>query len=472
MSLKNLFTDSVGVYQPVSVETWNGLVALSEVGTSVQSVSGGTGINITGTSTAPIVNLNSIISVDEIAIGNYSMPTEIGLDNQVLGITGSSVAWITQSTPSDVQSVSAGNSIILTGTAEDPIVNLADDINVLSIAIGATGSNYTLPLTLGLNNQVMGITGSNVAWIDQIVPTDPNILTLTAGDSITITGTSQNPIVNLADNISVLGLHMGSLGADYDLPTVIGTNNYVMTSYLGNCAWRPQPAPTGVETLTAGDNIIIDNTDVQNPIVSLSPDVSISSCTIGTIGTDYVLPNNIGSEGYVLGITGGIANWIPQANPIPTPKTYSFYCAFDLAYPPTGIYYVDFYINFIQDPITLVNYVNILYQSIPSNHDNVSTIPFYKSEQPINDLINGNSTWFNPAYQYQFATTSGFQMDPTGTSITDYQTFNWSIDTSGYIHCASSTTANIANNHVYWCIASYNQSGDPYPANGMGCYSV
>jgi hypothetical protein len=129
--------------------------AAASGGGGVTSVTGGTGITITGTPTTPIVNLTvpvaianggtnatSMTTTDGTVIfdGTRLVTTATGTANQVLTSNGAGVAPTYQpvSASGAVTSVTGGTGINITGTATTPIVNLT-----IPVAIANGGTNAT-----------------------------------------------------------------------------------------------------------------------------------------------------------------------------------------------------------------------------------------------------------------------------------------------------------------------------------------
>jgi hypothetical protein len=133
-------------------------------------------------------------------------------------------------------------------------------------------------------------------------------------------------------------LAIGNLTANYQLPTTIGTNNYVLTSNGTNAIWQPSQGGSGTVSNVAGDGTNITcNPQTGNVIVQLNPNITVSGITsnnatiqtlntsnvscnnsfispsvaIGNSTTNYQLPTTIGTNNYVLTSNGTNAVWQP-----------------------------------------------------------------------------------------------------------------------------------------------------------------
>ena len=122
----------------------------------VSSVTAGTNIGITGTSTAPIVGLLSPLTA-ELNCGTQSLrdsASSVGTSGQVLTAgTGGQVLW----GANGVSSITAGNNIGITGTSTAPIVGLLTPLTA-TLALGTqniTGSTSNITLSSGTNQANM-----------------------------------------------------------------------------------------------------------------------------------------------------------------------------------------------------------------------------------------------------------------------------------------------------------------------------
>lgn len=152
---------------------------------AVTTVTGGTGITVGGTATAPTITNAGVITVTAgTGIANGGTAQNPVLSNSgVLGVsagTGISLGGTSQNpsvTNNGVLSVTAGTGISLGGTAQNPSVANSGVLSVTAgsgISVGGTAQNPSIAAT--------GVSG------------------VTAGTNISVTGTT-SPTVALADNV-------------------------------------------------------------------------------------------------------------------------------------------------------------------------------------------------------------------------------------------------------------------------------
>jgi hypothetical protein len=127
-------------------------------GGGVQTVSAGTNITITGTTTNPIINSSATTGVISLTAGSgISVSSSTGSitvgNTGVLGITagaGISLTGTTQNpsiSASGVQSVSAGTNTTITGTATNPIINLNPSQLPAGVSLDIANADYTVPVS-------------------------------------------------------------------------------------------------------------------------------------------------------------------------------------------------------------------------------------------------------------------------------------------------------------------------------------
>jgi hypothetical protein len=306
------------------------LILFGASASGVASVSGGTNINVSGTAADPIVNLD--VAVLGISVNGVTLSTA-GAATSYLDETG------TYSVPAgggQVDSVSGGTNINVTGTAADPIVNL--DAAVLGTSVnGVTLSNagaatsyldetgaYSVPAGAGIQATPTPAVGEIAIWdsTGATLTGDPNLTFI--GSAFSITGfLAVSSTVNF-DSLFYIQ-QMGAAGAD--VPTY-GQAWY--DSADDRLKWTPD---TGVDNILAyvselggqvdsvsgGTNINVSGT-AADPIVNLDAaitGVSVNAVTLNAAGaaTEYLDETGAysvpaGSGGVAPGATtGSILRW-------------------------------------------------------------------------------------------------------------------------------------------------------------------
>ncbi len=196
-------------------------------GGGVDSVSGGVNITITGTATDPIVNLSGPID-HTVQVGNAlggltSLP--VGTTGQVLtGVTGLDPQWMAPA--GIVATVSGGENIVVTGTATDPIVNVAQTTEHAIQVGNATGSLFSLPL--GATGEILaGSTGADPVWITAPAP---GTVTLEGDAGTPITGATLD-IVGTTSGAVFTGDGANTLTLSFDfisMPASTSTNGQII----------------------------------------------------------------------------------------------------------------------------------------------------------------------------------------------------------------------------------------------------
>jgi hypothetical protein len=127
-------------------------------GGGVQTVSAGTNITITGTTTNPIINSSASGGVISLTAGSgLSVSSSTGAitvgNTGVLSITAGAGISLTGTTQNPsisalgVQSVSAGTNTTITGTATNPIINLNPSQLPAGVSLDIANTNYTIPVS-------------------------------------------------------------------------------------------------------------------------------------------------------------------------------------------------------------------------------------------------------------------------------------------------------------------------------------
>jgi hypothetical protein len=254
---------------------------------AVTSVSGGNNITITGTATAPIVNVSGTTD-HAVQVGNASgslTSLSVGTTNTVLlGNTGADPSFgqvpnaalvnssITLNDGANItvtgSPVSLGGSATIALSGVVPIANGGTNASSMATTDGTIIFDGTRLVTTatGTSGQVLTSNGAGVAPTYQNVSASGAVTSVNAGNNITITGTATAPIVNVSGTTN----HAVQVGNSTNSLTSlsVGTNGQVL---LG--ATSADPA---FITPTAGTGLSI-TTNATTLQYALSTPVSIAN---------------------------------------------------------------------------------------------------------------------------------------------------------------------------------------------------
>lgn len=218
---------------------------------AVTSVSGGNNITITGTATAPIVNVSGTTN-HNVQIGNS-----------------------TNSLTSVAPSATSGVSLISQGSSSDPLFGTVvvagggtGDVSFTTYAPVCGGTTTTNPLqsaTTGMSNSgyVLTSTGSGSLPSFQTVSASGAVTSVGAGNNISITGTATAPVVNVAGTTQ----HAVQIGnATNSLTSLaVGTNGQVLIgATTADPAFASLTSTASTLTYTTGANTL--NIDITAPV--------------------------------------------------------------------------------------------------------------------------------------------------------------------------------------------------------------
>jgi len=289
LNVNNSYTmpSSIGTPgQILSVPTTGStLVWANDIVGNVNSViAGSPNMVISPTTGNVIVNLSESVDITTLTINNsYVMPSSIGTSGQVLSVpnSGNTLVWSSDA-GGTVDSVTAGNSnVVVNPTSGNVVVSLSDNVNIPNLTIN---SSYVLPSTIGnIGDTLVVQSGTNVL---EFAPNEGSGVTglLNTDNQITLSGSTGNVTVGLADNIQVETLYINNGSADYFLPNVQGNvgDTMVIQSGSNQLIWAPNEG-SGVTSLTAGQdgNINLD-ANTGNIIIGLSNAISVNGLTLNS----------------------------------------------------------------------------------------------------------------------------------------------------------------------------------------------
>lgn len=387
-----------------------------------------------------------------------------------------------------VTSVTAGSlSLYIAPTTGAVVVNLApvvsvETLNVETDAIVATGicasltvgslQYPTIDAPAGYTVQTDGAgtlslqAPSVSAGVNTLTSTDPNIVVDAPTGNVNI---ALAPTLNLgtvnANSIQCAALSVGSPA--YAFPAGVGTPGQALVVSATPGTLEFSSLGSSVTSVTAGpsNNLIVDTT-IGVVTLDLATEISLNSVITDSLTTGGVTyPTATPTAGQVLAITGpASASWV-DAEAIP-PVTYELGTSFNVGSGTS----INIAFIFTKDPNTGLISVDVNYASYSTTQVQIITANELITSQPINDTVNGNATWFDGLYNYQFATTSGYQLSPGGMVLNKYL-FYWTIDGSGFIHCGT-TAAAFASGSVWWACAGYSSLNNPTLMNFTGGYQL
>jgi hypothetical protein len=288
LNVNNSYTmpSSIGTPgQILSVPTTGStLVWANDIVGNVNSViAGSPNMVINPTSGNVVVNLSESVDITTLTINNsYVMPSNIGTAGQVLSVpnSGSTLVWSSDA-GGTVDSVTGSSNINVNPNTGNVVVNLSESVDITTLTIN---SSYVLPSTIGnVGDTLVVQSGTNVL---EFAPNEGSGVTglLNTDNQITLSGSTGNVTVGLADNIQVETLYINNGSADYFLPNVQGNvgDTMVIQSGSNQLIWAPNEG-SGVTSLTSGQdgNINLD-ANTGNIIIGLSNAISVNGLTLNS----------------------------------------------------------------------------------------------------------------------------------------------------------------------------------------------
>lgn len=289
---------SFGNFRCIAYALKSGQSIADQQGDHVDTVTGGTNINTTGTGTDPIVNLDDAISLTSV---NGIDLTSSGDNDNYLREDGD----YQELQIKDDNSPQLGNNLDTTGHMIS--LSFGPDVNEISgagvIDIGGAGNVFNININVGAGTDIETIAfssftaGSTSGTTFQLVIVTPvvffnagagNIKTpngvqilAAAGDVLTFLFDGTNQIVTSISTSSATAIVESVTSTDSNVlvdntdsenPTLSMTVSKGNDKYLdGSGVYSVPPDTTGVDSVTSTDNnILVDNTDTANPKLSMT----------------------------------------------------------------------------------------------------------------------------------------------------------------------------------------------------------
>jgi Chaperone of endosialidase len=200
-------------------------------GGNVKSVNDGNQITITGTPQNPEVNLNTNVTVTNLTATDVAATSGSVTNVPLSGTDITNKTYVDTLDSGNVKSVNDGNQITITGDSQNPEVNLNTNVTVTNL----TATNVSTTSGSVTNAPLSGTDITNKTYVDTLDNT--NVKSVMGGNQINITGTLQNPTVNLDDNVNVTSIATTS-GTISNAPTSltdITNKSYVDSVAQGLC---------------------------------------------------------------------------------------------------------------------------------------------------------------------------------------------------------------------------------------------
>ena len=315
---------------------------------------------ITLDSTSGLVSADTL-QINTIKVGlvstGYTMPEVSGALGQYLGLTApNTVSWLNGAQPGSgvVESLEAGDNIIITGTAAIPQVAVAAAPTFTGLTLGDGATTYTFPVNRASANNMSlvcnsdgsmvfaTIGGGGGSTIDSIVPV-ANETTAATVNNICTVGLADSVVIK--DNLSVgnvLTVGADSQSTKYSLPQTNGQDGQALVCHSNQtCTWETVQGGGGSGNIAGTANQVVVTHVGSDSTISLAPTVEIgvdgsagqitldstsglvsadtlqiNTIKVGLVSTGYTMPEVSGALGQYLGLTApNTVSWLNGAQP-------------------------------------------------------------------------------------------------------------------------------------------------------------
>lgn len=245
----------------------------------VDSVNGSTNITISGPAEDPIVSLNS--SISGMTVNGVTLNDNAGLGTFLEG----DGAYVTA-----VTAVTGGTGISNSGTPNVPVMDLDSSINatVNGVDLEANGDNFSYldedgQYTVPTGNIVEVSTNYTQVVRDDIIIVDQAFLI--SVDLVPI-ATAVKAIIITNEGTATLNIEPdGAETVEGISPFPLGPGKTITLTPNSTTNWIELAATAGVEGVTAGTNMSVDNSDPANPVINLPANITgqqVNGVTLST----------------------------------------------------------------------------------------------------------------------------------------------------------------------------------------------
>jgi len=260
----------------------------------VNTISNGTNTTVGGSANHRTVNLVDSPSFNSITASGATSLQTVSATTMISGSTN--LYQIFATAGSGVQSVGATGNAQTGGTATNPVISIVASPSFNNVTYsGVSTGGSSIAVNVSATTLFSGSTNVDSLFVKGVV----------AGSNTTIGGSSQYPSVSVVASPSFNNL---TASGATSLQTVSATT---MISGSTNLYQIFATAGSGVQTVTAGSNIVVGGT-VTNPTVSLAASPSVNGLTVsGTGNFTGILQSGGTNLGNIFVDGSGTTNKIP-----------------------------------------------------------------------------------------------------------------------------------------------------------------
>ena len=258
-------------------------------------------------STAGLVSVDTL-QVNTVKVGlvstGYLLPETAGSDGQYLGLVApNTVGWLDGAAPGSgvVESIEAGDNIVIAGTAAVPQVAVAASPVFTGLTLGDGATTYTFPVDRATADNMSllcnadgsmvfaTVGGGSGSTIDSIVPVANETTAATANNICTV-GLADSVVIK--DNLSVgnvLTVGADVLATKYALPQTNGLEGQALVCHNNQtCTWETVGGSSGALDAVIGTTGQI-HVDTVDGTAEVSLEDAVTVTTSLSIGTTTIL---------------------------------------------------------------------------------------------------------------------------------------------------------------------------------------